>query len=110
MKSFVAADNWQKLYVNGKLLKDVDVSLEGNEKGINIDAKMNGIHKKKYIKSSLSQMKQILGTPSSSENLENRLSKLLSNKLKKYRKLTTKKSKKNKIFKKSKTRKLKRTK
>ena len=36
MKSLVAADFSQKLYVNGKLMKDVDVSLKGDERGLDI--------------------------------------------------------------------------
>jgi hypothetical protein len=101
MKSFIAADFSQKLYVNGKVMKDVDVSLEGDEKGINIDTYMDGKHKKKYIKSS--QIKNILGANASSESLENRLNQLLSNKNNNKSKKKKNKSKKKKN--KSKTRK-----
>ena len=80
MKSLVAADFSQKLYVNGKLMKDVDVSLKGDERGLDISSNINGKNIKKYVTSS--QIKHILGSKASTESLESRLNKLLSNKSK----------------------------
>lgn len=80
MKTLVAADFSQKLYINGKLMKDVDITLKGDEKGVDISSNIDGKSKKKYVSSS--EIKHILGSPSSTESLEVRLGKLLSNKKK----------------------------